>query len=99
MDAQTRPSNSRIDFRNRFSSGAAAVKYVKPALYLLAGCWLFGVGFRMVTQFMLSSSSLYPAQTPFMFDWWFDWLPMLPLGLWLIWQTFKDRKNLTAEGQ
>jgi hypothetical protein len=63
---------------------------------VVAGCWLFGVGFRMVTNYVVNPGTVYPSPTPFMFDWWFDWLPMVFLGLYLIsygWCCIMDYMN------
>lgn len=60
-------------------------------IFILAGCWLFGIGFRMITQFILNPGSIYPAQTPENFDFWFDWLPQVPLGIYILYWGFKTK--------
>lgn len=68
-----------------------SMKQINPIkiLYLLVGLWLFGVGLRMLTNYLWDSSMVYPTPTPAMFDWWFDWLPMVPLGIFMLWLGFK----------
>jgi hypothetical protein len=72
-------------------------------ILLLAGVWLFGVGLRMCTQFILDPLAIYYPPTPngstwLTWDYWFDWFPMIPLGLSILYLAFKkDKKSLNID--
>lgn len=64
-------------------------------IFILAGSWLTGIGLRMITQFLILPNSIYLAQTPNNFDFWFDWLPQVPLGLLMLYIGFKTKFFVT----
>lgn len=56
---------------------------------VLGGAWASMTGLRMITQFLINPDLIYSPPIPFnggwlTWDWWFDWLPQVPLGLCLI---------------
>lgn len=53
---------------------------MKGVVFFLGSVWLLSVGFRMVTNFLYMPGSVMPTPTPYVFDWWFDWLPMVIFG-------------------
>jgi hypothetical protein len=80
---------------------------VKPfyhnTILLLSGLWLFGIGSRMITQFITGPDMIYLPPTPTgdtwgTWDYWFDWFPMVPLGTYLIISSFlKNWKYLNSK--
>jgi hypothetical protein len=55
----------------------------KLSIYLLiaAGCWMVGEGLRMVVMGLFYKDHYY---SPGLFDIFFDWLPMVVIGAFLL---------------
>jgi hypothetical protein len=71
-------------------------------ILILSGVWLFGVGLRMITQFMTGPNEIYLPPIPIgdtwrTWDFWFDWFPMVPLGLSLLYLAFRKEPENNTE--
>lgn len=72
---------------------------------MFGGLWLFSIGLRMVTQFIIDANAIMLPPIPFgdtwaTWDFWFDWFPMIPLGAFILWFGFKElRKEFKQQKQ
>ncbi len=54
------------------------MRRVELVVMWLSGCWMSGIGIRMVVQHFFGHGQLY---NPVLFDALFDWAPMAILGI------------------
>lgn len=66
----------------------------KNIILTLSGLWLTFVGLRMVTQWLIDIDAIMLPPVPFgstwaTWDFYFDWLPMVPLGIVVLYYGMK----------